>query len=208
MKLNFIKILPAWGFMLVSGLVISDVTSAMRAEAELMMLSAVPVMLVCILIAILTRRSIALGLDRLGGAIGHLARGRLDETVPGLARRDEIGVIGRGVEVFRLSMIEAARLRDVHEATTLRALHERNMLAEARAAVAEAETANRIAQARQRDAEAELALARERERADGTGTRACRPGTACAGGALPRRPEPYVRSSVPVRRGRQAGDRQ
>jgi diguanylate cyclase (GGDEF)-like protein len=166
MKLNFIKNLPAWGFMLVSGLIISDVTDALFAEAELMAAVAVPVMLVCILIAILTRRSIAHGLHRLGATIGEMAEGRLALTVPGIARRDEIGMIGRGVEMFRQSMIEAGRLRAAHEEAKLQALQEQNMLAEARAAIAEAETAKRIAQAGQRDAEAELALGQERERAD------------------------------------------
>jgi diguanylate cyclase (GGDEF)-like protein len=166
MKLNFIKVLPAWGFMLVSGLVITDVTGALYDEALLMALVAVPGMLLCILIAVLTRRSIAHGLRHLGDTIGLMARGQLDVTVPGLRRRDEIGVIGRGVEVFRQSMIEAGRLRAVHEDAKLEALRERHMLAEARVAVAEAETAKRMAEALQRDAEAALLLGQERERAD------------------------------------------
>jgi methyl-accepting chemotaxis protein len=115
MKLNFIKYLPAWNFLLTSGLAVRDVDAALHRQAESMALYALPVVLICVIVSLLVRRSIAVGLVRLGKAMVALSRGELQTEVPGVARRDEIGAMGRSVQVFRDSMIETERLRGAQE---------------------------------------------------------------------------------------------
>ncbi len=70
----------------------------------------------------------------------EMTAGELAATVPGVARKDELGDIGRALDGFRCELMEADRLR--HEAEASRAAAERDRLARA-----EAEAANARAQA-------------------------------------------------------------
>ncbi|RVU14408.1 HAMP domain-containing protein [Methylobacterium oryzihabitans] len=59
---------------------------------------------------VIVQRRVVRGILDLAGAMAHLADGRLETTVPGAARRDEIGAMARTVEVFRDGMIRARAL--------------------------------------------------------------------------------------------------
>ncbi len=119
-KVNFVKYLPKWDIFLASGLVVNDVRAALIAQAESLALYALPVVLLCIGAALLIGRSVGTGLSRLAAAMRQLAQGTTTVAIPGVARHDEIGAMGRAVAVFKDTLIEATALRAEQEASKLR----------------------------------------------------------------------------------------
>ncbi len=68
-------------------------------------------LLAMILICVALMRGVGAPVRVLAGQIGRLAEGDTSLVIDGVARRDEIGIMARALEVFRASMIEAERLR-------------------------------------------------------------------------------------------------
>ncbi len=62
-------------------------------------------------VSFLLGRSISNALAAMIDAMTRLARGELSISVPGMGRKDEIGEMAGAVEVFRINMAEAERLR-------------------------------------------------------------------------------------------------
>jgi methyl-accepting chemotaxis protein len=56
-------------------------------------------------------RSVSRALVSIASAMSRLAGGDLKTTIPGLARKDEIGEMAGSIEVFKNSMLDAERLR-------------------------------------------------------------------------------------------------
>lgn len=75
--------------------------------------------------ALLFGRRIARSVSRTTLAMQELAAGRFDVTLPGLARRDEIGEMARAVEAFKLKAVEKAKQDADARAEFDRALAER-----------------------------------------------------------------------------------
>ncbi|MGG6498419.1 UNVERIFIED_CONTAM: HAMP domain-containing protein, partial [Bacteroidetes bacterium 56_B9] len=75
-----------------------DLTWAIRIAVPLVALA-----------ALLFGRRIARSVARTTLAMQELAAGRFDVTLPGLARRDEIGEMARAVEAFKLKAVEKAK---------------------------------------------------------------------------------------------------
>ncbi|WP_330447851.1 methyl-accepting chemotaxis protein (plasmid) [Paracoccus marcusii] len=67
-------------------------------------------LLALIACAIPLSRSISKPIKALTAMMGRLAQGQTDDTVPGAARRDEIGAMARAVETFRAATIDRDRL--------------------------------------------------------------------------------------------------
>ncbi|WP_029004510.1 methyl-accepting chemotaxis protein [Azorhizobium doebereinerae] len=64
------------------------------------------------LAAVMTRVGIVGPINQLLGVMHEIATGHLTVTVPGTERKDEVGTIAKGVETFRLGLVEAERLRE------------------------------------------------------------------------------------------------
>ena len=73
-------------------------------------------------------RVIARPILQLTTAMGHLADGDMSIQVPNTTWREEIGGMGRALEVFRAGMVEAKRLRAEQQETRLRTQRERDGL--------------------------------------------------------------------------------
>ena len=82
-------------------------------------------------VSLLAARSMTRPLKGMVHAMGRLASGDFDVTLPGLGRKDEVGRIAEAVETFKLKAAEKARL----EADEV--LHRQNAEAEAQAIAAE-----------------------------------------------------------------------
>jgi methyl-accepting chemotaxis protein len=63
-------------------------------------------MIIAVVLAVLTSRSIVVPIAALSNAMASMSDGRLDLDISGRSRRDEIGEMARATEVFRKSMLE------------------------------------------------------------------------------------------------------
>ena len=66
--------------------------------------------------AFLIARSILVPIFRMTDAMGELAGGKLDVTVPALERTDEIGEMAKAVQVFKQNAVDKKRMEDEAEA--------------------------------------------------------------------------------------------
>ncbi|MGE5517558.1 MAG: methyl-accepting chemotaxis protein, partial [Bacteroidota bacterium] len=66
--------------------------------------------------AALIARSILVPINRMTTAMGDLAGGRLDVTVPALDRHDEIGQMAQAVQVFKQNAVDKKRMEEEAEA--------------------------------------------------------------------------------------------
>jgi methyl-accepting chemotaxis protein len=120
-------------------------TAAVYADATAALVALGAIMLVCLLLclgaSILIARSISRPLAAFGSALRELSLGNFAVVLPGLSRRDEIGVMARGVEAFKIKAEEKGRLE-----TEERQARERAAAAEREAQQAR-EAAERVAAA-------------------------------------------------------------
>jgi methyl-accepting chemotaxis protein len=119
---------------------------------------AVLIGLVLLGISLLSARSVTKPLQAMVAAMGRLAAGRFDMTLPGLGRKDEIGQMAKAVVVFRDAALEKQRLEG-QTAEQRRAAEEerqRNAEAQARAAEEQAAAVRALAQGLGRLAEGDL----------------------------------------------------
>ncbi|NKE47279.1 HAMP domain-containing protein [Roseomonas frigidaquae] len=109
-KLSFVQGFAPWGWVIGSGLYIDDLRSAQRAEVLVVAGETLVAALAVALLAVLVARSIVGPLARVTQATEAIAAGELETPVPGIARRDEVGVLARGLERFRAEGLEKRRL--------------------------------------------------------------------------------------------------
>ena len=67
--------------------------------------------LLCVVLGVVIIRSVSRPVRQVTAAMARLAAGEMDAAIPGLTRSDEIGAMAGSLEVFKRSLIEAARLR-------------------------------------------------------------------------------------------------
>jgi methyl-accepting chemotaxis protein len=96
------------------------------------------------LVSLVVGRGIARPVVGLTDAIGRMAQGDFDLTLPGLGRKDEIGGIAAAVETLKLKVVEKA----TREAAEVTARHGREAEAAARRLQAEADMQTAAAQER------------------------------------------------------------
>jgi methyl-accepting chemotaxis protein len=80
-----------------------------------------------VLVALLIGRSISRPLTAITAVMNRLSSGDTDVTIPGGARKDELGTMAQAVDIFRRNMIETRSLREMQEADKHKA--ERDKLA-------------------------------------------------------------------------------
>ncbi|HYH40128.1 MAG TPA: HAMP domain-containing methyl-accepting chemotaxis protein [Azospirillum sp.] len=87
------------------------VTAGAEAAGTWMLIIAGTGVVVCFGVAILlARRTIAVPIERITATMRDLAEGKLDVTVDGAGRGDEIGGMARAVQVFKDNALERVRL--------------------------------------------------------------------------------------------------
>ncbi len=84
--------------------------AAQNAAMATTLLAAGLVLLMALPIALLVARRIAQPLEGMTTAMGDIAAGRLDTTIPGAGRRDEIGAMAQALAVFQDQAREKERL--------------------------------------------------------------------------------------------------
>jgi methyl-accepting chemotaxis protein len=114
-KASYAAGVPAWHWVVGSGVYIDDIDTIFRARVRDTVLGAAALLIVLGFIAWPIARSIVQPLRAMTATMARLATGDTQVAIPA-GRSDEIGDMARAVEVFRDSMIDATRLRADQEA--------------------------------------------------------------------------------------------
>ncbi|GGF88534.1 hypothetical protein GCM10007301_55600 [Azorhizobium oxalatiphilum] len=92
---------------------ISDLKAASERTAwGLVEAMAAAIVIALALAFLISRYGITRPLGRVVGVMEELEKGNLHTDVPGTDRRDEVGRLAQGLEVFRLGLVETERLRE------------------------------------------------------------------------------------------------
>jgi methyl-accepting chemotaxis protein len=94
---------------------IDDTSDALAAERQRFRSYIEGVLAVLLGATLLVARSIVRPLRRLVGAMGELAAGRMDGTIPNLGRRNELGAMARALRVFQQNAAQVAALQQARE---------------------------------------------------------------------------------------------
>ena len=126
-KSSYAKLFAPWGWVVASGIYVDDLDAAFRDRLIQTSLWLLPVLVLLTIGATLIARGITRPVVQLTGSIAKLANRELDVAIPGVHRRDELGVMARAVEIFRQNAIAADAL--VAAQTADRAAKERRQIA-------------------------------------------------------------------------------
>jgi methyl-accepting chemotaxis protein len=100
-KLSDVAGFAPWGWVIGTGVYIDDVIAAQRRVALTLTAATFATSLMVGLVIWFLGRSVTAPIRALNDATTSMARGDLDNDVPGLSRRDEFGALARSLEVLR-----------------------------------------------------------------------------------------------------------
>jgi methyl-accepting chemotaxis protein len=109
-KLSYVTGFEPWGWVIGTGVYIDDLQAQVWESIRTVIIAALIVIGLLGAAAWMIGRSITRPLGQLGGRMRSLADGALDEDIPGVERRDEIGAMAATVQVFKDN---AVRIRDL-----------------------------------------------------------------------------------------------
>lgn len=124
-KLSYAVGIPGWDMFVGSGAYLDDLDVKLQPIMLSLGLSIVIIGLVSGVIAWLLGRSITKPLAALGTCMKRLADGELEQDIPGVGRKDEIGAMAETVQVFKDNAIRIRRLEQVEADAQRRAAVER-----------------------------------------------------------------------------------
>jgi methyl-accepting chemotaxis protein len=112
-KMSYAVAVPGWNLFVGTGAYLDDLDAKLMPIAMALGVAILAIGAVAGAIAWLMGRSITRPLGQLGHRMQALAEGKLDEEIPGIGRRDEIGAMAATVQVFKDNAI---RIRDLEQA--------------------------------------------------------------------------------------------
>ncbi|KQW21061.1 chemotaxis protein [Afipia sp. Root123D2] len=112
-KMSYAVAVPGWNLFVGTGAYLDDLDAKLMPIALALGIAILAIAAIAGFIAWLMGRSITRPLGQLGTRMQALAEGKLDEDIPGIGRRDEIGVMAATVQVFKDNAI---RIRDLEHA--------------------------------------------------------------------------------------------
>ncbi len=124
MKVTYVSEFRPWQVMIMAGAWITDINTEFQATVLRLGAIGAGVLCVSLLAAWMISRDISATLGRLQQAMGQLAAGDLAVSIPGTARRDEVGAMAAAVLVFQQGMASADALRASREAERQQAIAE------------------------------------------------------------------------------------
>ena len=110
-KITYATKIAGWDWMVGSGTHVADVDGVIFRTVVWISFGCTPPMVAFVLFALWLGRGVTRPVYRLNTVMGSMAAGETELHVPYTQRNDEVGQIGRAVEVFRQSMIERDRLK-------------------------------------------------------------------------------------------------
>ena len=124
-KVSYAAGIPGWNMFVGTGAYIDDLDAKLTQIAMALGAAILAIGGVAGFIAWLMGRSITRPLGQLGHRMQALAEGKLDEEIPGIGRRDEIGAMAATVQVFKDNAIRIRDLEHAEQQTKDRAAAER-----------------------------------------------------------------------------------
>ena len=112
-KMSYAVAVPGWNLFVGTGAYLDDLDAKLMPIAMALGVAILAIAGIAGVIAWLMGRSITRPLGQLGHRMQALAEGKLDEEIPGIGRRDEIGAMAKTVQVFKDNAI---RIRDLEHA--------------------------------------------------------------------------------------------
>ncbi|WP_114392020.1 methyl-accepting chemotaxis protein [Oleisolibacter albus] len=109
-KVTYVRAFKPWGILMGTGVYVDDVEDAFQAKLASYGLMIAIIILGALAVVWRVARSITRPLFALEHTMGRLADGDLSVTVEAARRTDEIGRMGRAVEVFKTNALDRQRL--------------------------------------------------------------------------------------------------
>ena len=124
-KLSYAVAIPGWNMYMGTGAYLDDIDAEMRPIYVGLALAILGIAVFSGIIAWMVGRGISRPLGQLGTRMQTLADGKLDEEIPGIDRRDEIGSMAQTVQVFKDNAARIRKLEAQQAETAQRAAAER-----------------------------------------------------------------------------------
>jgi methyl-accepting chemotaxis protein len=124
-KLSYAAGFAPWGWMVSTGVYIDDLDAQTWASTKRSLIAAGVVLLISLAVSVFMASRITGPLNRITAAMKELAGGKLDVTVPGIGRSDELGEMAATVEVFKTNAVERQRLEAEQTAQEARSAAQR-----------------------------------------------------------------------------------
>jgi methyl-accepting chemotaxis protein len=124
-KLSYAAGFAPWGWVVSTGVYIDDLDAQTWASTKRSLIAAGLVLLISLAVSVFMASRITGPLNRITAAMKELAGGKLDVTVPGIGRSDELGEMAATVEVFKTNAVERQRLESEQAAQEARAAAQR-----------------------------------------------------------------------------------
>jgi methyl-accepting chemotaxis protein len=114
-KLSYAEAVPGWNWMIGTGAYVDDIDAFVHQRVLNSVAIFLPLFIAYLFLIYVTRRNVSALLARITRGMDQVGEGRLDETVPGLSRGDDIGRMARRVDQFRVAAIEKRALEQQAE---------------------------------------------------------------------------------------------
>ena len=124
-KMSYAVAIPGWNLFVGTGAYLDDLDTKLMPVVWTLGLAVLIIAVFAGAVAWLIGRSITLPLGLLGGRMKTLAEGQLEQPIPGIDRRDEIGKMATTVQVFKDNAVRMNELEKAEEATQQRVAAER-----------------------------------------------------------------------------------
>ncbi|MFD2184469.1 methyl-accepting chemotaxis protein [Rhodoplanes azumiensis] len=145
-KLTYVKAFAPWKIFVGTGVYTDDLWTDFKAMAFKLAAVIVVVALPALLMIALVGRNLARAIQGLGDKTRALAAGDLTVAFPEAERRDELGAMGRAMQVFKDNAAAKARLEAEHAAAARRAAEDKRAAMTALAGRFEATVGSLIAE--------------------------------------------------------------
>lgn len=115
-KVSYAMHFAPWDMLVMTGVYVDDINAAVRASALRYLTITAVLVLIATVVALLISRSVTRPLGQLTALTGRLADGQHDIDVPFTEDRNELGALGRALQVFKTNAQEVERLARQREA--------------------------------------------------------------------------------------------
>ncbi len=127
-KLSYAVAIPGWNMFVGTGVYLDDLDAKLMPIIMALIVATVVIGAVSGAVAWMIGRSITRPLSQLGARMQSLADGKLEESIPGSDRRDEIGAMAATVQVFKDNAVRIRGLEREEAAAKERAAAERQAM--------------------------------------------------------------------------------
>lgn len=110
-KIAYSKLFAPWGWSITTGAYMDDIEHTFWTRALWVLVISIVLTAVAALVTFYLGRDLARAMSRLSARVTGVARGELEDDIPEVQRRDEVGAMARALLVLRDTSREAAELR-------------------------------------------------------------------------------------------------